>query len=79
MCRIAVGMVEVSSCIVTVKENSTVQKGDQIGYFQFGGSTHCLLFRQGVISQFAAQAIPQGPNGAESTVVKVNSLLAIAN
>lgn len=79
MCLIPVGMAEVSSCIVTAKENSKVKKGDQIGYFQFGGSTHCLVFKKGVISQFAAQAIPQGSNGDHSAVVKVNSLLAIAS
>jgi phosphatidylserine decarboxylase len=79
MCLLAVGMSEVSSCMVTVEENSKVKKGEQIGYFQFGGSTHCLVFRKGVISQFAAQAIPQGPNGADSTIVKVNSLLAVTN
>ncbi len=79
MCVMPVGMAEVSSCIVTVKEGSKVKKGDQIGYFQFGGSTHCLVFRKGVISEFAAQAIPQGLNGADSTIVKVNSFLAAAH
>lgn len=79
MCVMPVGMAEVSSCIVTVQEGSKVKKGDQIGYFQFGGSTHCLVFRKGVIAQFAAEAIPQGANGANSTIVKVNSFLAIAS
>jgi len=78
MSLIPIGMAEVSSCIVTVKEGQKVKKGDQIGYFQFGGSTHCLVFRPGVIADFALQAIPQGENGANSTLVKVNSLLAIA-
>jgi phosphatidylserine decarboxylase len=78
MCVIAIGMAEVSSCLVTVKEGQRVSKGEQIGYFQFGGSTHCLLFRPGVISQFALQAIPQGENGSNSTLVKVNSFLAMA-
>ncbi len=78
MCLIPIGMAEVSSCIVTVQESSKVKKGDQIGYFQFGGSTHCLVFRKGVISQFAAQAIPQGSFGASSAIVKVNSFLAVA-
>ena len=79
MCLIPVGMSEVSSCLVTAKENTKVKKGDQIGYFQFGGSTHCLVFRKGVISQFAAQAIPQGLNGTNSPIVRINSLLAAAN
>jgi len=78
MCFIAVGMAEVSSCVTTVQENRKVKKGDQIGYFQFGGSTHCLIFRKRIVSQFAAQAIPQGPNGANSPIVKVNSFLAMA-
>lgn len=79
MCLVAVGMGEVSSCIATVEERSKVKKGDQLGYFQFGGSTHCLLFRKGVISQFAAQAIPQGENGTNSAILKVNSFLAVTN
>ena len=79
MCLIPVGMGEVSSCVVTVEQGQRVKKGDQIGYFQFGGSTHCLVFRPGAIAGFALQAIPQRRNGASSIVVKVNSLLAIAN
>jgi hypothetical protein len=39
-----------------------------------------ITIRQGqVVSQFGTQAIPQGPNGANSPVVKVNSFLAMAN
>jgi phosphatidylserine decarboxylase len=59
-----------------LKEGQRVKKGEQIGYFQYGGSTHCLVFRAGVISEFALQAIPQGENGSESDIVKVNSFLA---
>jgi len=78
LCLIPIGMAEVSSCIVTVREHQKVRKGEQIGYFQFGGSTHCLVFRNGVISQFAAGAIPQGENGSNSVNLNVNALLAIA-
>jgi phosphatidylserine decarboxylase len=78
LCLIPIGMAEVSSCVVTVREGQHVNKGDQIGYFQFGGSTHCLVFRKGVISQFAAGAIPQGPNGSNSVNLNVNALLATA-
>ncbi|KAI0665209.1 phosphatidylserine decarboxylase-like protein [Cubamyces menziesii] len=45
MCFIGVGMAEVSTCEITVKENDQVNKGDELGLFHFGGSTHCLLFR----------------------------------
>ena len=52
MCFIAVGMAEVSSCEITVEEGQAVKKGDPIGTFHFGGSTHCLIFRPGVEIEF---------------------------
>jgi hypothetical protein len=61
-----------------LKEGQRVKKGEQIGYFQYGGFTHCLVFRAGVISEFALQALPQGEKGSESGIVKVNSFLARA-
>ncbi|KFA54632.1 hypothetical protein S40293_02230 [Stachybotrys chartarum IBT 40293] len=45
---IGIGMDEVSTCEITVKEGQRVKKGDQIGMFHFGGSSHCVLFRKGV-------------------------------
>ncbi|KAI0124009.1 Phophatidylserine decarboxylase-domain-containing protein [Xylariales sp. AK1849] len=48
MAFIGVGMDEVSTCEITVKEGQHVKKGDQTGMFHFGGSSHCLLFRRGV-------------------------------
>ncbi|KAA6407928.1 MAG: phosphatidylserine decarboxylase [Lasallia pustulata] len=48
MAFLGVGMAEVSTCDITVKEGQHVKKGDEIGMFHFGGSTHCLLFRKGL-------------------------------
>jgi phosphatidylserine decarboxylase len=48
MAFVGVGMDEVSTCEITVKEGQKVKKGDEIGMFHFGGSSHCLLFRKGV-------------------------------
>lgn len=48
MAFIGVGMDEVSSCEITVKESQHVKKGDELGMFHFGGSSYCLLFRKGV-------------------------------
>lgn len=42
MCMIVIGMAEVSSIDLTVKK--TITKGEKIGMFHFGGSTHCLVF-----------------------------------
>jgi phosphatidylserine decarboxylase len=52
MCFVAVGMAEVSSCEITVKEGQHLCKGDPLGTFHFGGSTHCLIFRPGVNIDF---------------------------
>ncbi|ODM15676.1 hypothetical protein SI65_08910 [Aspergillus cristatus] len=45
---VGVGMAEVSTCDITVKEGQHVKKGEQLGMFHYGGSTHCLLFENGV-------------------------------
>lgn len=43
---IFVGMAEVSSCVETVRIGQEVRKGDQLGYFRFGGSSHAILFEK---------------------------------
>ncbi|KAK5994146.1 L-tryptophan decarboxylase [Cladobotryum mycophilum] len=48
MAFIGIGMDEVSSCEIMVKEGQHIKKGEQLGMFHFGGSSHCLLFRKGV-------------------------------
>ncbi|KAF2476674.1 phosphatidylserine decarboxylase [Lindgomyces ingoldianus] len=48
MAIVQVGMAEVSSCQWTVEKGDTLTKGQDIGMFHFGGSTHCLIFRKGV-------------------------------
>ena len=44
MVRVAVGLGEVSTTKVEVKEEDRIKKGDEIGSFHFGGSTYLLLF-----------------------------------
>jgi len=61
MCFMAVGMAEVSSCEITVNVGDLVKKGDQLGMFHFGGSTHCLIFRP----QTPVTFDPQYPVGAD--------------
>lgn len=48
MCFVGIGMDEVSTCEITVKQGQKVKKGEETGMFHFGGSSHCLLFRKGV-------------------------------
>jgi phosphatidylserine decarboxylase len=80
MAFVAVGMVEVSSCKIAskIKPGHHVEKGEELGYFQFGGSTHCLVFRPGAIADFILTAIPQ-PHDPHPPLVLVRSALATAN
>lgn len=55
-----------------------VGKGEELGCFQFGGSTHCLVFRPGAIADFTLAALPQ-PHNPDAPQVLVRSKLAIAN
>ena len=74
---LAVGMAEVSTCDVTVQAGQVVKKGQEIGMFHFGGSTHCLIFRPGVKVEFDLNG--QKP-GLHAKKLRINSLLAtVAN
>lgn len=79
MAVVPVGMVEVSSCVIGdgIVPGHHVDKGDELGWFQFGGSTECVVFRPGVIEEFSVVAIPQ-TSDARASVVKVRSKLAVA-
>lgn len=48
MCVIPVGMAECATCDITVTPGQNVKKGDEIGMFHFGGSTHLLVFQKDV-------------------------------
>jgi phosphatidylserine decarboxylase len=80
MAFVAVGMLEVSSCIINAETTPGrhLAKGDELGHFQFGGSTHCLVFRPGVIADFTIDAMPQ-PHLPHPPLVRVGSKLATAN
>jgi phosphatidylserine decarboxylase len=73
MCVLAVGMAEVSSCEITAYEGQHVMKGDQIGMFHFGGSTHCLIFRPEVRLEFDHHG--QSP-GLHAGNIAVNARIA---
>ncbi len=72
MCVTFVGMMEVSSCVIhpEIAPGRRVKKGDELGYFQYGGSTYCLVFRPGAIADVSLAAIPQArPSDAAPVLV----------
>lgn len=70
---VAVGMAEVSSNEITVKVGQHVNKGDEIGMFHFGGSTHLLIFEPSVSVEFDLHG--QTPS-LDSTNIPLSSKIA---
>ncbi|KAF9041826.1 phosphatidylserine decarboxylase [Hymenopellis radicata] len=52
MCFVALGMTEVSTCEATVQEGDCIKRGEELGMFHFGGSSHALVFRPETKIQF---------------------------
>ena len=72
VCVMPIGMVEISSCVIAdkIQRGARVKKGQELGYFQFGGSTHCVIFRPGAIKKFTVK---------KDKSVKYGQKIAIAN
>jgi len=50
VCYVAIGATMVGSICLTAQPGETVHKGDEYGYFAFGGSTCIVLFEKGKIT-----------------------------
>eukprot|EP00210_Caulerpa_lentillifera_P006562 g6267.t1 len=74
MAIVYIGMAEVSGCELTVVEGQRVKKGQEIGMFHFGGSSHCIVFQRGIELDFLVN-VTQTTNPHSSNVA-VNSNLA---
>jgi phosphatidylserine decarboxylase len=75
MAFVGVGMVEVSTCDVTVTEGQRILKGEELGMFHFGGSTHVLVFRASV--NLAFDYFGKGDKlGPKADVIHINKRLA---
>jgi phosphatidylserine decarboxylase len=76
---IEIGMAEVSGCHPTVIEGQHVNKGDELGYFAFGGSSYAMIFDKDFDLTFKKDvfAINCKSDGGELQTCKqyVNSLL----
>lgn len=49
------GMAQVSSVVITAEAGQTLHKGEELGYFQFGGSDFVLVFERASNVQLIAQ------------------------
>ena len=69
LCFVGVGLVEISTTKLEVKEGDRITKGQEIGSFHFGGSTHLLVFRPETKLK-----LTEGPTG-EGVARKLGSVL----
>lgn len=55
-------MAEASGCIATVNIGQTVKKGQEIGRFEFGGSSHVIVFEKKANLKFSQNFYEAGEN-----------------
>jgi phosphatidylserine decarboxylase len=78
VCVIPVGITEVSSVTIEVEAGQRVKKGDELGYFSYGGSSLCLVFQEGAIDHFTIGPPVSSPDDEWSVPVRVNAQIAVA-
>jgi phosphatidylserine decarboxylase len=71
VCVMPTGMIEISSCNIhpRIKPGYKVKKGEELGYFAYGGSTHCVFYEPGVLKEI----LPK-----KDEFVKMGTKIAIA-
>ncbi|MFH1016772.1 MAG: phosphatidylserine decarboxylase [Pseudomonadota bacterium] len=74
---VAVGMGEISSVNMPRRVGEVVKKGDEIGYFAYGGSAIVLLFEPGHFVPLAASS-PAGGHGNPGENVKTGNVIGSA-
>jgi len=77
VCVMPIGITEISSVTLEVKVGDRVKKGDELGYFSYGGSSMCLVFQRGAIDRFTAPPNETG-NEDDGAPIFVNAQIAIA-
>jgi phosphatidylserine decarboxylase len=70
VCVMPIGITEISSISIQVYVGQNVAKGQQLGWFSYGGSSLALIFKQGAIDQFTV---------GENDPVQVKGQIAIAS
>jgi phosphatidylserine decarboxylase len=78
VCVMPIGITEISSVTISVKQGQKVKKGDELGYFSYGGSSMCLVFQPGAIDYFTVGNRPSGNNPDDGPPIRVNAQIAVA-
>jgi phosphatidylserine decarboxylase len=78
VCVIPIGITEISSVTIQVKSGDYVKKGDELGYFSYGGSSMALVFQPGAIDYFTVPNRPSSVNPDDGPPIRVNAQIAVA-
>jgi phosphatidylserine decarboxylase len=79
VCVMPIGITEISSIRINVKDGQRVKKGEELGWFSYGGSSMCLIFQKGAIAQFTVPNPLEDNDSDNGPFVRVNAQIAIAN
>lgn len=72
---VIIGAAEVGSINIHKKAGETLDKGEELGYFAYGGSTILTLFKSGDV-EFDADLVERSLNGRE-TLVRMGTTLGV--
>ncbi|MFE5869704.1 phophatidylserine decarboxylase associated domain-containing protein [Streptomyces roseifaciens] len=80
VCAVVIGMEEVSSISWApgVEVGATVSRGQELGWFSYGGSSMALVFQQGVVDEFTVPVTNPDLHPDDGPTVFVNSQIARA-
>jgi len=78
VCVVPIGITEISSVSINVAVGATLKKGDELGWFSYGGSAMALVFGPGAIDRFTVPNRSGGDNPDSGPPIRVNQQIAIA-
>ena len=79
VCVVPIGLTEVSSLTLSVKPGQKVRKGDQMGWFSFGGSSFAMVFQPKAIRKFLVLPPEHGRNQQPVDTLRTNRVFAVAD
>jgi phosphatidylserine decarboxylase len=78
VCVIPIGITEISSVTISVRKGQKVKKGQELGWFSYGGSGMALVFQPGAIDRFTVPNRSAGDDPDGGPPIRVNQQIAWA-
>jgi phosphatidylserine decarboxylase len=80
VCVIPIGITEISSVQILVKEGQRLKKGEELGFFSYGGSSMAIVFQRSAIDHFTVPPPPPLPvvDPTSGPPLLVNAQIAVA-